>query len=57
VPPVLLSGHHASIDAWRERQALIATYRKRELLDPPNWRARASCWPVSQARRPPGVRL
>ncbi len=34
VPEVLLSGNHAVIDAWRERQALQATLRKRpDLLD------------------------
>jgi tRNA (guanine37-N1)-methyltransferase len=29
VPPVLLSGDHAAIAAWREREALRATQRKR----------------------------
>lgn len=29
VPPVLLSGDHARIDAWRRRAALEATWRKR----------------------------
>jgi tRNA (guanine37-N1)-methyltransferase len=29
VPPVLLSGDHAAIDAWRSREALRATLRKR----------------------------
>ncbi len=29
VPAVLLNGHHAEIQAWRQRQALIATVRKR----------------------------
>ena len=29
VPAVLLGGHHADIAAWRERQALLATVRKR----------------------------
>ncbi len=29
VPPVLLTGHHADIVAWRQRQALIATVLKR----------------------------
>ena len=29
VPPVLLSGDHAAIVAWREREALRATLRKR----------------------------
>jgi tRNA (guanine37-N1)-methyltransferase len=33
IPPVLLSGHHADIAAWRRRQALAATWRLRpELL-------------------------
>lgn len=29
VPPVLLSGHHANIEAWRRRQALERTARRR----------------------------
>ena len=29
VPEVLLSGHHAEIEAWRQRKALEATRRKR----------------------------
>ena len=29
VPAVLLSGHHAEIERWREREALVATARKR----------------------------
>jgi tRNA (guanine37-N1)-methyltransferase len=29
VPEVLLSGDHAAIEAWREKEALRATYRKR----------------------------
>ncbi|HMN83417.1 MAG TPA: tRNA (guanosine(37)-N1)-methyltransferase TrmD [Burkholderiaceae bacterium] len=29
VPPVLLSGHHARIAAWRREQALLATARRR----------------------------
>ena len=34
VPEVLLSGDHAAIRGWRERQALLATLRKRpDLLD------------------------
>jgi tRNA (guanine37-N1)-methyltransferase len=34
VPEVLLSGDHAAIEAWRERQALRATLRKRpDLLE------------------------
>ncbi len=35
VPPTLLSGNHASIDAWRHRKALERTFRKRPdlLLD------------------------
>lgn len=34
VPPVLLSGDHAAIAAWREREALRATLRKRpDLLE------------------------
>ena len=34
VPEVLLSGDHAAIDAWREKEALRATLRKRpDLLE------------------------
>jgi len=34
VPPVLLSGDHKAIETWRERQALLATRRKRpDLLE------------------------
>lgn len=34
VPPVLLSGDHAAIERWREREALRATLEKRpDLLD------------------------
>lgn len=29
VPPVLLSGHHANIEAWRREQSLIRTYERR----------------------------
>jgi tRNA (guanine37-N1)-methyltransferase len=29
VPEVLLSGHHAKVKAWREKQALNRTYKKR----------------------------
>jgi tRNA (guanine37-N1)-methyltransferase len=29
VPDVLLSGHHARIDAWRRREALRRTIRER----------------------------
>jgi tRNA (guanine37-N1)-methyltransferase len=33
VPPVLLSGHHAEIEAWRRREALRRTLERRpELL-------------------------
>jgi len=36
VPDVLLSGDHAAIERWRERQALRATWEKRpDLLDEP----------------------
>ena len=34
VPPVLLSGHHGAIDAWRRRQALERTRRVRPDLAP-----------------------
>lgn len=34
VPEVLLSGHHANIEAWRRRQSLIRTARRRpDLLE------------------------
>jgi tRNA (guanine37-N1)-methyltransferase len=34
VPDVLLSGHHANIDAWREREAVERTKKRRpDLLD------------------------
>lgn len=29
VPEVLLSGHHANIHAWRKKQSLYRTYKKR----------------------------
>lgn len=35
VPDVLLSGHHAAIDAWRRDQALALTRRRRPDLLPP----------------------
>ncbi len=34
VPPVLMSGHHAKIDAWRREQALVRTRRLRPDLLP-----------------------
>lgn len=34
VPPVLLSGHHGEVEAWRRREALRRTYERRpDLLD------------------------
>lgn len=40
VPAVLLSGHHAEIEAWRRRQALKATICKRpDLLESAEWDA------------------
>lgn len=34
VPPVLLSGHHGEVDAWRRREALRRTHDRRpDLLD------------------------
>jgi tRNA (guanine37-N1)-methyltransferase len=34
VPEILLSGHHARIEAWRRKEALLRTARRRpELLD------------------------
>lgn len=40
VPEVLLSGHHAEIERWRQRQALRATLAKRpDLLERPEVRA------------------
>ena len=39
VPEVLLSGHHAEIRRWRDREALRATWEKRpDLLDSPEVR-------------------
>ncbi|HEX9062412.1 MAG TPA: tRNA (guanosine(37)-N1)-methyltransferase TrmD, partial [Clostridia bacterium] len=29
VPDILISGHHANIEAWRRRQSIVRTYRKR----------------------------
>lgn len=43
VPEVLLSGDHAAIRSWRDRQALRATWEKRpDLLDRPQARASLS---------------
>jgi tRNA (guanine37-N1)-methyltransferase len=40
VPEVLLSGHHAEIERWRQREALRATLAKRpDLLEIPEVRA------------------
>ncbi len=36
VPPVLLSGDHAKIDAWRRQQAVDRTQRRRPDLLPPS---------------------
>lgn len=34
VPPILLSGHHANVEAWRREQSLIRTARRRpDLLE------------------------
>jgi len=34
VPEVLLSGHHANIEAWRREQSILRTYERRpDLLD------------------------
>ena len=34
VPEVLLSGHHAKIEAWRREQSILRTYERRpDLLD------------------------
>ena len=34
VPPVLLSGHHGKVDAWRREQSLLRTFQRRpELLE------------------------
>jgi tRNA (guanine37-N1)-methyltransferase len=44
VPPVLLSGDHAAIERWRQRQALAATVDKRpDLL--------AAAWLTAEERR------
>lgn len=37
VPEVLLSGHHAKIDAWRRQQSILRTYERRpDLLEKAN---------------------
>ncbi|SDV50899.1 tRNA (guanosine(37)-N1)-methyltransferase TrmD [Chitinasiproducens palmae] len=60
VPDVLLGGHHAEIIAWRRRQSLTATWRKRpDLLE----RARREgllspadeAWLTSLAKDSPGI--
>ena len=34
VPPILLSGHHGKVDAWRREQSLLRTFQRRpELLE------------------------
>ena len=34
VPEILLSGHHANIEAWRKKESLLRTYeRRRELIE------------------------
>jgi tRNA (guanine37-N1)-methyltransferase len=34
VPEVLLTGHHANIEAWRRQQSIIRTYERRpDLLE------------------------
>ena len=34
VPPVLLSGHHANIEAWRREQSIMRTAKRRpDLLE------------------------
>ena len=44
VPPVLLSGHHGKVDAWRREQSLLRTFQRRpELLEQadlsePDWK-------------------
>ncbi len=38
VPPVLMSGDHAKIDAWRRKQALARTFERRaDLLEGKSW--------------------
>ena len=35
MPDVLISGHHANIEKWRNEQAFIETMKKRpDLIDP-----------------------
>ena len=46
VPAVLLSGHHADIEAWRRRQALAATVRQRPDLIDRRGRQAASARPM-----------
>ncbi len=38
VPPVLLSGNHPKVEAWRREQSLLRTLKRRpELLKPEDW--------------------
>jgi tRNA (guanine37-N1)-methyltransferase len=37
VPEVLLSGHHANVEAWRRQQSILRTYERRpDLLEKAN---------------------
>ena len=49
VPEVLLSGNHAEINAWRRRQRLLATLRRRpDLLPRANLTPQERAWLASQ---------
>ena len=51
VPPVLLSGDHAAIAAWRHEQAVRRTAERRPDLRPPRDPARRRRGPAGAARR------
>lgn len=61
VPEILVSGHHARVEAWRREQAMDLTRRVRPELvpdppppaDPPRRRARTRPHPPPQAPSPP----
>lgn len=45
VPEVLLSGHHANVEAWRREQSLLRTLRRRpELLESAELTAKERAW-------------
>ena len=56
VPPVLLSGHHAQIAAWRRREALsLTTQRRPDLIDRARVAGRLSAADERQLREPASV--